>query len=108
MKYKVKVPPTSEMGSYVTTASNGYTETKAQCALQDYNSARAHDDLAPIKRMPPGTVYIPIYEHAIQMLTEEGWEDVCTEANRKDAVEQIKTYRENWPGNYRIKRRKED
>lgn len=31
-----------------------------------------------------------------------GWEMVTIETNRKDAREQIKTYRKNLPGQYRI------
>lgn len=55
MKYQVIVPPTKEVGSYscVVSGSN-YRED----ALWDYNSARAHDGLEPINRMPKGTQYI--------------------------------------------------
>ena len=58
MRYKVIVPPTMEQGSYVTTVSDGRYETKAGAALSDYNSARAHDGLPPIKKMPSGTRYV--------------------------------------------------
>jgi len=51
MKYKVWVPPTMEMGSYMCTADN------SSDALEQYNSARAHDGLGPVKRMPKGTEY---------------------------------------------------
>jgi hypothetical protein len=51
------VPPTSEQGSYQGTASASYGETLAQSALWDYNSARAHDGLPPLSRMPAGTTY---------------------------------------------------
>lgn len=60
MKYTVKVPPTREMGSYKTTATNSGkwgAMNYRQDALQDYNSARAHDGLPPVKRMPAGTIY---------------------------------------------------
>lgn len=57
--YTVKVPPTAEQGSYTTTARAGYGQTMRACALQDYNSARAHDGLPPVKRMPAGTRYTP-------------------------------------------------
>ena len=60
MKIKVTVPPTMEQGSYSTIVdSSGRfgTESIAQKALWDYNSARAHDGLSPLKRMPKGTKY---------------------------------------------------
>ena len=57
VSYSVKVPPTAEQGSYVTTVrGSGYQTYRAE-ALQDYNSARAHDGLPPVSRMPAGTVY---------------------------------------------------
>jgi len=52
----VKVPPTWEQGSYYTHASD-----RAD-ALSQYNSARAHDGLPPIKRMPNGTKYTSVKE----------------------------------------------
>ena len=55
--YRVTVPPTAEQGSYKTTARSGYGQTMRQAALQDYNSARAHDGLPPVSRMPAGTKY---------------------------------------------------
>lgn len=51
------VPPTAEVGSYSGTCSASHGETRAASALWDYNSARAHDGLAPLRRMPAGTVY---------------------------------------------------
>jgi hypothetical protein len=51
--YNVYVPPTKEQGSYKTKASS------KQGALADYNSARGHDCLPPMKRMPNGTKYSP-------------------------------------------------
>lgn len=60
MKYKVTVPPTKEMGSYFCNASRSYGQTLAGCALQSYNSARAHDGLPPLSRMPSGTLYTAI------------------------------------------------
>lgn len=105
MKYKVCVPPTPDQGSYRLTVTGSAQQTYRAEALQDYNSARAHDGQPPLSRMPRGTSYAPIMEYAIQMHTSEGWEDVCTESTRKEAVEQIACYRENQPGAYRIKRR---
>ena len=59
-QYKVKVPPTDEMGSYTTIAKAGWNATVAQDALRDYNSARRHDGLKRISRMPNGTKYTKI------------------------------------------------
>ena len=54
---RFQVPPTREIGSYQGTCSASYGETLAASALWDYNSARAHDGLAPLTRMPAGTIY---------------------------------------------------
>lgn len=59
-RYKVMVPPTMEVGSYSTIVNDKFDQTKEQGALQDYNSAREHDGLPPIRRMPRGTKYIKI------------------------------------------------
>jgi hypothetical protein len=61
-RYKVTVPPTMEQGSYtttVTTRGGWFSESIAKQALWDYNSARAHDGLPPLSRMPKGTRYEP-------------------------------------------------
>ena len=55
-RYKVTVPPTMEMGSYSTVVSDKH-QSKEKDALWDYNSARSHDGLRPLKRMPNGTRY---------------------------------------------------
>ena len=55
MKIKVIVPPTMEVGSYSTFVS-GNKEFRKE-ALQDYNSARSHDGLPPLRKMPKGTKY---------------------------------------------------
>jgi hypothetical protein len=52
--YVITCPPTREMGSYKTRHC-GPKATARQHALWDYNSARAHDGLGPVKRLPPGT-----------------------------------------------------
>ena len=57
MKYIVTVPPTMEQGSYKTIVAGSVYQTIKQEALQDYNSARDHDGLSPLKRMPKGTIY---------------------------------------------------
>lgn len=66
-KYQVTVPPTAEQGSYKTIADDSYGQTAAQCALQDYNSCRAHDGLAPVGKMPRGTVYMRISERRVEL-----------------------------------------
>ncbi len=106
MKYIVKVPPTAEVGSYTTNTSTGGRETYRKKALWNYNSARAHDGLPPVSRMPAGTAYIAQYEYALQgNYGAHGWEDLCVEETRKAAQEQRKTYQENEGGNYRLVRR---
>ena len=106
MRYTVKVPPTIEVGSYTTTVITGGMETYRQKALWDYNSCRAHDGLPPVKRMPAGTSYIAQYKYAVQgNYGAHGWEDLTTESTRKEAQAQVKVYRENEGGTYRIIRR---
>lgn len=58
--YRFTVPPTMEQGGYVGTCRSGYGETYRQHALWDYNSARAHDGLPPLSRMPKGTKYMKL------------------------------------------------
>jgi hypothetical protein len=55
--YRFTVPPTAEQGSYSGNCSASYGETYRQNALADYNSARWHDGLPPLSRMPKGTRY---------------------------------------------------
>lgn len=107
MKYRVIVPPTWEQGSYKTIVSGSYMQTYRGAALRDYNSARAHDRLEPISRMPAGTMYIPIVEFVLQgdYGYGHGWEDLCAEDTRKEARQRLKEYRENEGGCYRIVRR---
>ena len=54
--YVVTVPPTREMGSYKTRVRGPMSNARRD-ALWDYNSARRHDDLQPVDRMPSGTKY---------------------------------------------------
>ena len=56
---KVFVPPTMEQGSYVTQLSTEWNTNYRQSALECYNSARSHDGLPPLRRMPKGTKYVP-------------------------------------------------
>ena len=98
MFYDVFVPPTMEMGSYKTRVKDTY-RSKAQEALQDYNSAREHDGLMPLKRMPNGTEYRPLYVYEVEQYTGApyGWEVVCIETNRSEAKKRLVEYRENQP-----------
>ena len=102
MRYNVKVPPTMEQGSYATTAQASYGQTMRQAALQDYNSARAHDGQPPVSRMPSGTSYTPIVTYDLEGQYGHGWEIVTSEETMKAAIEQKKCYRENEGGTYRI------
>lgn len=54
--YIVTVPPTAEVGSYKTRARGPIANARRD-ALWDYNSARRHDGLPPVDRMPRGTKY---------------------------------------------------
>lgn len=106
MRYQFTVPPTHDVGSYKSTCSNKYS-TKAADALSDYNSARDHDGLPPITRMPAGTVYAAEVEYVLQgnYGYGHGWEDLVSEDTRKEARAQLRCYAENEGGNYRIVRR---
>jgi len=108
MKYTVAVPPTSQVGSYQTTVSScgkWGTESIAKKALWDYNSARAHDGLPPLARMPAGTRYAPQVTFDVEGKYAHGWEILTSEETRKEAREQVKCYRANEHGLYRIVRR---
>lgn len=98
MFYKLSVPPTAEQGSYTAIVSNRFT-TKAADALFTYNSARDHDGLPPLTRMPRGTQYTPLYVWEVQQYTgtQYGWETVTQADTRKEALQNLKEYRENQP-----------
>ena len=51
--YVVNVPPTREQGSYKTQHCGAKKAVRA-AALWQYNSARAHDGLPPVRRLPAG------------------------------------------------------
>jgi hypothetical protein len=80
MRVKVTVPPTMEQGSYsmVVSAGGRFSRTVAQEALSDYNSARVHDGLPPLRRMPRGTEYHRI-QHRHHWVSDPrvstGWHD---------------------------------
>lgn len=73
--FNVTVPPTSEQGSYVTKAAD------RAAALWDYNSARAHDGLPPLSRMPAGTKYERITPAPVPPTNQTG--KVTTHAGRQ-------------------------
>ena len=60
VRYKFMVPPTMEVGSFSGICDSYNDTTYQQDALWQYNSAREHDGLPPLKRMPKGTKYIKI------------------------------------------------
>lgn len=37
----------------------------------------------------------------------QGWEQLCGSTIRKEALEDLKAYRENSPGNYKLKKHRE-
>ena len=91
---KFTVPPTREMGSHTGTASASNGETLAASALWDYNSARAHDGLPPLSRMPAGTRYIrPAAPYYIQRKDGRQIETVDQFDTRKEALAMVKEYR---------------
>jgi hypothetical protein len=95
---KYTVPPTSEMGSHQGTASASWSETVAQSALWDYNNARAHDGLPPLRRMPAGTVYHhPAAPYYIQRRGGGYLETVDQFDNRAEARAMLSEYRMSDP-----------
>jgi hypothetical protein len=97
MYYNVKVPPTMEQGSYETTVKGSNYRFEA---LWQYNSCRSHDGFMPLKRMPKGTIYEPLYEYHVQGYYDSmfGMETITIEDSLKAAREQLKCYNENEPG----------
>lgn len=85
MNYTFTVPPTLEQGSYKGTCSPSARETYRQNALIDYNSARAHDNLPPLSRMPRGTRYTPVRTWYIQRAGQGQVETVDQFDDRKEA-----------------------
>jgi hypothetical protein len=110
-RYNVTVPATDEQGSYTTVAADSYGQTFRACALQDYNSCRAHDGLPPVSRMPSGTKYDLIRTTAdsweVQGNYGHGWECVTAEDTYKEAKERLKEYRENEGGPFRLRLKRE-
>jgi hypothetical protein len=54
---KALIPPTKYIGSYTLAATEGFFYTAKQNILWEYNKARLHEGLEPIKKMPRGTKY---------------------------------------------------
>lgn len=96
MIYIVTVPPTHDQGSFTFRATDYYRSISAD-ALMLYNNYR--DGQTPLKRMPRGTEYRPVYIWEVQQYTgrEYGWETVCQSTDRKQALEDVRSYRENQP-----------
>lgn len=103
-RYLVTVPPTTEQGSYKTMA------TSRADALWDYNSARAHDGLPPLSRMPAGTVYqyqrTTTDEWHIEGNYGQGWECVNVETTRADGRRSLREYDQNEPYPHRLVKRR--
>ena len=51
-------PPTHTQGDCKITGKAGFGETTRENALWQYNSMRAHDGLAPVSTLPPGSKII--------------------------------------------------
>jgi len=91
---KFSAPPTHDQGSHVGTASASNGETLAASALWDYNSARAHDGLPPLSRMPAGTVYHhPARPYYVQRADGRNMETVDEFETRKEALAMLAEYR---------------
>ena len=64
--YQCTIPPTRDMGSFTTKCRASYLETKMENALWEYNSARAHDGLSPVKYLPPGATFTRVEEEGVK------------------------------------------
>lgn len=91
------VPPTAEMGSFKGTCSHSTRESYRKNALWSYNSARAHDGLPPLDRMPAGTVYYSIRTRYINRCGDGQAETVDEFETRKEALAMVKEYRISAP-----------
>ena len=61
----IHVPPTYEMGSYSSPADD------LEDALHQYNDAREHDGLSPVRSLPKGSVLIPYKDLSIWTRQQE-------------------------------------
>ena len=102
--YTVTVPPTAEQGSYKTNA------TSRADALWFYNSARAHDGLPPVSRLPAGTLCqyqrTTRDEWHIEGNYGQGWEIANVELTRADGRRSLREYDENEPYAHRLVKRR--
>lgn len=74
------------------------SETLAKSALWDYNSARAHDGLPPLSRMPAGTVYHkPAAPYYVQRRDGRNLETVDEFDTRREALAMLAEYRMSDP-----------
>jgi len=87
------VPPASGFAGFDGTCSACYNQSYQQGALADYNRARAHDGLPPLRRMPRGTIYksapAPFF---IQRRIGRDVATIDECPTRKDAREAIENY----------------
>ena len=96
-KIRMIVPPTMDQSALDMAITRQANETPAGAALWVYNSMRDHDGQPPLKRMPKGTVYLPVYLYVVQQYTgtQYGWEDVTQEEDRAEGLQRLREYREN-------------
>lgn len=66
--YKITTPNTMQVSSHTFTHKGTKAEAIAN-ALQDYNSARAHDGLEPLAKLPRGTVCKSVELNSFQFNT---------------------------------------
>lgn len=95
--YKLSVPPTDEQGSYNIEFTPAPNVSPAAAALWHYNSARAHDGLPPLRRMPKGTTYRVKREYVLWADYGQGWEEETIESTHRDIISRLHEYRENAP-----------
>jgi hypothetical protein len=61
-KYKVTFPLCNSMSQISYIIKSYPQETKEKAALWAYNKSREHDGLLPLKRLPKGVKFTPIFE----------------------------------------------
>jgi len=67
-KYSVYVPPTMDQIEYDFVCTDNFISV-AKDALQNYNSARAHDGQPPLNRMPKSMSSLAIMDTVTDMRT---------------------------------------
>lgn len=82
------------------------TDTRvAWCDYVDHaqRSGLISEALADRATLQPGRVS---YEYEIQGNYAHGWECVCSEDNRREALQRLREYRENESAEFRLRRRR--